>query len=125
MEFKSGSGATRSRFFVAGGTRVTATQFHWDEVAPYGDAKADRRLIPGQAGDFKRVVVKAGHVAARHMHAFEQFFMVAQGTGVFTWAGGEILLHPGVVIHLEPETWHEARFDTDAVIYEVNFREVG
>jgi len=35
------------------------------------------------------------------------------------------LLRLGTAIHLEPETWHEARFDTDAVIYEVNFREVG
>ena len=102
---------------------MNATQFHWDEVAPYGDAKADRRLIPGQAGDFKRVAVKAGHVAARHAHEFEQFFMVAEGEGVLTWAGGEILLRPGVEIHLEPETWHEARFDADTVIYEVNFRE--
>jgi len=31
---------------------MNATQFHWDEMAPYGDAKADRRLIPGQAARF-------------------------------------------------------------------------
>jgi len=102
---------------------MNAARFHWDEVTPYGDAKADRRLIPGRAGDFKRVAVKAGHVAARHSHAFEQFFMVAEGGGVFTWLGGEIVLKPGVLIHLEPEVWHEARFDADTVIYEVNFRE--
>jgi len=97
-------------------------QFHWDEVAPYGDAKADRRLIPGQAGDFKRVAVRAGYVAARHSHEFEQFFMVAEGEGVLLWEGGEILLRPGIVVHFDPGAWHEARFDTDAVVYEVNFR---
>jgi quercetin dioxygenase-like cupin family protein len=98
------------------------THFHWDGIAPYGDAKADRRLIPGQAGDFKRVLVKAGTVAARHAHAFEQFFMVAAGQGVLHCEAGEIELRPGVVIHFPPDAWHEAAFTTDAVIYEVNFR---
>jgi quercetin dioxygenase-like cupin family protein len=97
-------------------------RFHWDEVAPYGDAKADRRLIAGQAGDFKRVLVQAGYFAARHEHAFEQFFMVAEGAGVLWTADGEFLLRPGVVIHFAPGVWHEARFDMDTVVYEVNFR---
>jgi quercetin dioxygenase-like cupin family protein len=96
---------------------------HWDEVAPYGDAKADRRLIAGRGGDVKRVAVKAGHVAARHSHAFEQFVLVESGTGVVTWEGGEMALRPGIVIHFEPNAWHEARFETDAVLLEVNFRE--
>ena len=93
------------------------------EVAPYGDAKADRRLITGAAGDLKRVCVRAGFVAMRHEHAFEQFMMVAEGTGVLVCPQGDILLRPGVVIHFEPGVWHEVRFDTDAVVYEVNFRE--
>ncbi len=100
-----------------------ATRLHWDEVEPYGDAKVDRRLIAGRAGDFKRVQVKAGYFAARHEHAFEQFFMVAQGEGVLWTADGEVVLRPGVVIHFDPRAWHEARFDTDTVLYEVNFRE--
>lgn len=105
---------------------ANATLFHWDEVAPYGDAKADRRLIAGSGGDFKRVCVKAGYLAARHEHAFEQFFMVAEGTGVLLCAEGEFALRPGVVVHFAANVWHEARFDTDAVVYEVNFRpEVG
>ena len=99
-----------------------AERFHWDEVAPYGDDKADRRLIAGQAGDFKRVQVRAGYFAARHSHAFEQFFMMAEGAGVLWTADGEVALRPGVVIHFAPGVWHEARFDTDSVVYEVNFR---
>lgn len=98
------------------------SRFHWDELVPYGDAKADRRLIEGQAGDFKRVQVQAGYFAARHEHAFEQFFMMAEGEGVLLCADGEVALRPGVVIHFAPGVWHEARFDTDSVIYEVNFR---
>jgi len=98
-------------------------QFHWDGVAPYGDDKADRRLIAGRAGDFKRVQVQAGYLASRHEHAFEQFFMVAEGEGVLVCVEGEVALRPGVVIHFDPGAWHEARFDTDSVIYEVNFRE--
>ena len=101
---------------------ANARRFHWDEVPPFGDAKADRRLIAGQAGDFKRVQVKAGYVAARHEHAFEQFFMVVEGEGALICADGEFLLRPGVVIHFDPGAWHEARFDADTVIYEMNFR---
>lgn len=100
-----------------------AEVFRWDEVVPYGDAKLDRRMIAGTAGDLKRVLVAAGTFAARHEHGFEQFFMVVRGTGVLTWEGGEVLLEPGVVVHFAPGIWHEARFDTDTVLYEVNFRE--
>jgi quercetin dioxygenase-like cupin family protein len=98
------------------------THFHWDEIAPYGDEKADRRVIEGRAGDLKRVAVKAGTVAARHEHDFEQFFVVTQGTGTLTTAAGEIPLRPGVVIHFEPNVWHSAVFETDTVLLEVNFK---
>jgi quercetin dioxygenase-like cupin family protein len=99
--------------------------FHWDEVAPYGDAKADRRLIPGGAGDLKRVLVAAGTVADRHEHDFEQFFVVVEGTGVLTTATGETALRPGVVVHFAPNEWHSAVFERETVLFEVNFRKVG
>jgi quercetin dioxygenase-like cupin family protein len=73
----------------------------------------------------KRVVVKAGTVADRHAHDFEQFFMVLEGTGVLTCAEGEIALKPGVVIHFEPDAWHSAVFKTETVLVEVNFAKVG
>jgi quercetin dioxygenase-like cupin family protein len=98
------------------------THYSWDEVALGGDDKADRRLIAGKAGDLKRVAVKAGTVAGRHAHDFEQFFMVLEGTGVLTCAEGEVALRPGVVVHFEPEAWHSAVFESDTVLVEVNFR---
>ncbi len=104
---------------------MATTQFYWDEIAPYGDDKADRRLIAGRGGDLKRVLVKAGTVAARHAHDFEQFFLVIDGTGVLTCAEGEILLRPGVVIHFEPDAWHRAVFETDTMLVEVNFAAPG
>jgi quercetin dioxygenase-like cupin family protein len=100
-----------------GGTSV----FALDEVTAIGDAKADRRVIAGKAGDLKRVAVRAGTVADRHAHDFEQFFMVLEGTGVLTCAEGKIDLKPGVVIHFEPDAWHSAVFETDTVLLEVNF----
>lgn len=101
---------------------MTETSFcTWDEVAPYGDAKADRRVVKGRAGDLKRVLVKAGTVAERHAHDFEQFFMVQEGTGALTCAAGVIALKPGVVIHFEPDAWHSAVFESDTVLIEVNF----
>jgi len=98
------------------------TYFLWDEVPRVGDATADKRVISGAAGDLKRVAIKAGTVAARHSHDFEQFFMVLQGTGVLTCADGEIALKPGVVVHFAPDAWHSAVFETDTVLVEVNFR---
>lgn len=101
---------------------MTRTQVcSWDDVPAYGDAKADRRVVSGRGGDLKRVMVRAGTVADRHEHAFEQFFMVQAGTGVLTTAEGEIALKPGVVIHFEPYAWHSAVFETDATLIEVNF----
>jgi len=99
--------------------------FAWDEVPAVGDAKADRRVITGKAGDLKRVAIPAGTVADRHAHDFEQFFMVLEGTGVLTCAEGQIALQPGVVIHFEPQAWHSAVFETATVLVEVNFRKVG
>ncbi len=98
------------------------THFSWDEVLPYGDEKADRRLIAGAGGDLKRVSVAAGTVAARHEHDFEQFFMVQEGTGELTCAEGTIALQPGVVVHFQPNAWHSAVFFSDTVLLEVNFR---
>jgi quercetin dioxygenase-like cupin family protein len=93
----------------------------WDKVAPQGDDGADRRVITGHAGNLKRVAVKAGTVAGRHSHDFEQFFMVLEGTGTLTCADGDITLHPGLVIHFDVDTWHSAVFETDTVLVEVNF----
>ncbi len=96
--------------------------FHWDQVTPHGDDKADRRVIPGGGGDVKRVRVSAGTVADRHEHDFEQFFLVTEGTGVLTCALGEIPLRPGVVVHFAPNEWHSAVFETATELVEVNFR---
>ncbi len=97
------------------------SRFHWDMVPPKGDSKADRREIPGRAGNLKRVAVAAGTIAERHSHDFEQFFLVQAGTGVLTCSQGEIQLYPGVVIHFEPNVWHSALFETYTVLIEVNF----
>jgi len=99
--------------------------FSWDDVARSGDDTADRRVINGRAGDLKRVAVKAGTVAGRHSHDFEQFFMVLEGTGLLTCAGEDIALRPGVVVHFAPHAWHSATFETDTVLVEVNFRKAG
>jgi quercetin dioxygenase-like cupin family protein len=32
-------------------------------------------------------------------------------------------LTPGVVVHFAPEAWHEAVFEEETVLVEVNFRE--
>ncbi|OYV50097.1 MAG: hypothetical protein B7Z77_06505 [Acidocella sp. 20-58-15] len=110
--------------FFMGEMLMQTHVFAWDEVEPYGDAKADRRVIAGNAGDLKRVCVQAGYAVAKHSHEFEQFFMVLEGTGVLTTAEGDVALKPGVVVHFAPEAWHSAVFHTDTVLVEVNFAKV-
>lgn len=97
------------------------SHFHWETLTKFGDEKADRRVISGQGGDLKRVSVKAGTIAERHSHDFEQFFMVLEGKGVLHCELGDVRLYPGVVVHFEPEAWHSAEFETDTVLVEVNF----
>ncbi len=99
--------------------------YSWSDIASFGDAKADRRVIAGQGGELKRVAVKAGTVADRHEHDFEQFFMVLEGGGLLQSAAGETRLAPGVVVHFAPHAWHSARFDADTVLIEVNFSAPG
>jgi quercetin dioxygenase-like cupin family protein len=101
---------------------TNAIRLHWDDVPTHGDAKTDRRLIPGKAGDLKRVIVPAGTVAERHEHDFEQFFYVQSGTGMLHTAAGDWPLAPGTVVHFEPHAWHSAVFDTETVLIEVNFK---
>lgn len=94
--------------------------YRWSEIAPHGDAKADRRLIKGAGADLKRIVVPAGTTAKRHSHPFEQFFYVERGAGRLHCEAGEIALEAGVVIHFARDAWHSATFDAETVLIEVN-----
>jgi quercetin dioxygenase-like cupin family protein len=102
---------------------MSASAFHWSEIAPHGDDKTDRRLIAGTGADLKRVIVPAGTTASRHSHPFEQFFYVERGSGLLQCAAGEIALRAGTVIHFEPHAWHSAVFDSETVLIEVNLAE--
>ncbi len=99
---------------------MSASVYHWSEIAPHGDDKTDRRLIAGKGADLKRVVVPAGTEASRHAHPFEQFFYVESGSGRLRCEAGEIPLRAGTVIHFEPDAWHSATFDVETVLIEVN-----
>jgi quercetin dioxygenase-like cupin family protein len=96
--------------------------FRWSEQATAVDAGVARSLIPGLGADIKRIVIPAGTQAGRHSHAFEQFVIVESGRAKLTTASGECLLEPGVVIRFPPDTWHQAVFETDTVLLEVNLR---
>ncbi len=82
------------------------------------DARAE---LPGAGGLLKQVAVKAGHVATRHHHDFEQFLYVVSGGGLLQCEQGAIPLEPGTALRLEPGAWHSAEFKADTVLIEVNF----
>lgn len=85
-----------------------------------GDAAVRRAVIAGSGAHLKRVEIVAGTTASRHDHPFEQFVVVESGSGSLTTQDGTIRLEPGLVIHFPPGTWHEAVFETDTVLLEVN-----
>lgn len=80
----------------------------------------DRPEIPGAHATMRHVTVKAGHVAGRHHHDFEQFLCVVSGSATLQCEQGTIPLEPGTGLHLQPGAWHSAEFETETVLLEVN-----
>ena len=68
----------------------------------------------------RHVNIKAGHVATRHHHDFEQFLYVVSGHGRLECEQGAIPLEPGTALRLEPGAWHSAEFMADTVLVEMN-----
>jgi quercetin dioxygenase-like cupin family protein len=93
-----------------------------DNLAWPTDAAVAAKLpeLPGTGATLRQVRAPAGHVAARHSHRFEQFLYVVAGGGTLERETGTVTLAPGVVIHLAPDDWHSAVFETDTFLLEVN-----
>ena len=81
---------------------------------------AEPFALPGAGAVVKTVHVKAGHIAQRHQHDFEQFLYVVSGSARLECEAGTIPLQPGVALHLDPGAWHSAEFVADTVLLEVN-----
>lgn len=79
-----------------------------------------RAELPGAGGTMRQVAVKAGHVATRHHHDFEQFLFVVSGHARLECEAGAIVLEPGTALRLEPGAWHSAEFTADTVLLEMN-----
>jgi quercetin dioxygenase-like cupin family protein len=98
--------------------------YTWDDVQPEKGEGVSRRLIPGDGASLKMVSIKAGTVAGRHSHPYEQFVHVIEGSGQLECETGTIPLKQGTVIHFAPDAWHSAVFEIDTVLVEVNLRPV-
>lgn len=90
---------------------ITATQWLPEAATP---------SLEGACATMRPVSIKAGRVAARHHHDFEQFLFVASGGGTLQCEAGSIRLQPGTALHLPPGAWHSAVFDTDTLLIELN-----
>lgn len=73
--------------------RITAATW-----SPFGPPRSE---LPGAGATLRHVVVKAGHVATRHQHAFEQFLFVVSGHARLECEEGSIPLVPGTALHLQ------------------------
>ena len=89
-------------------------------AARWSGAGPSRSELPGAGGVMRHVVVKAGHVATRHHHDFEQFLYVASGHGRLECEQGAIPLEPGTALRLEAGAWHSAEFMADTILIEMN-----
>jgi len=96
--------------------------FRWSEIAGQQDGGVKRSVIAGKGAEIKRIEIAAGTRAARHSHAHEQFLLVESGRAQLTTAEGTRTLEPGVVVRFAPDAWHEALFEQDTVLLEVNLR---
>ena len=82
-------------------------------------------VLGGTGATLRQVYIKAGHVAERHSHDYEQFLRVISGAGRLMCAAGTLPLHAGVAVHLPPGAWHSAEFTADTVLMEVNVSQAG
>lgn len=76
--------------------------------------------LGGTGGTMRQVAIKAGHIATRHHHDFEQFLFVVSGHGRLECEAGAIPLEPGTALRLESGAWHSAEFMADTVLLEFN-----
>jgi quercetin dioxygenase-like cupin family protein len=98
---------------------ANAVIYNWDDIQPENGNGVSRRLIPGDGASLKMMSIQAGTTAGRHSHAHEQFVHVMEGSGYLECEIGTIPFKPGTVIHLAPDVWHSAVFQTDTVLVEV------
>lgn len=102
---------------------MTQHYLTWDEipedVAPNGIAK---RVLDGAGASLVTVRVPAGFEGGRHSHPHEQFVQVLSGSGRLVTEQGEYAFGPGSLFHFPADAWHMARFDTETLLVEMNFR---
>lgn len=102
---------------------MTAEIFTWaDQAADQDSGGVRRSLIPGQGADLTRIEIPAGTRGARHSHAFEQFNLVEKGRLQLTTEEGTRLVVAGQVFRFAPDSWHQALFEEDTVLLEINLR---
>lgn len=89
-------------------------------TAAYWPPSSPTSGLTGIGAVMRPVLVKAGHVAARHHHEFEQFLFVSSGGGQLECEAGSIPLRPGTALHLPAGAWHAAVFDSNTVLIELN-----
>ncbi len=96
---------------------------HWDEMAvePRGPT-VTKRHVDGLGAGLVRLDIKAGTVAARHSHAFEQFVQVINGRGTLETEDGRHPFSAGSLFHFAAGAWHAAEFDEDTVLVETNLK---
>ncbi len=94
---------------------------HWDEAErETSRGPVSKQTIEGEGMILVRVAIKAGTVAERHSHRFEQFVQVIEGAGQLTTAEGTKAFGAGSVFHFLPDVWHAARFEADTILVESN-----
>ncbi len=89
-------------------------------AARWSSAGPPRSELPGAGGVMRHINVKAGHIATRHHHDFEQFLYVVSGHARLECEQGTIPLEPGTALRLEAGAWHSAEFMSDTILVEVN-----
>lgn len=99
---------------------MSGTEIHLIDLLPFAGSARAVQAVAGEGASLKRVEIKAGTSGQRHSHPHEQFVIVLSGKGRLDCAAGELSLVSGTVLHFAPGAWHQAAFESDTVLLEVN-----
>ena len=88
---------------------MTARLHRWDEIALEKVTEmVSQKIVAGDREMVAQIYLKRGALIPMHRHGSEQMTYVLQGALRFLVGGEEIIVREGEVLHIPPQTPHQA-----------------
>jgi len=87
----------------------TVRLHRWDEIALEKVTEMfSRKIVSGDREMLAQIYLKRGCIVPMHAHESEQMTYILQGALKFLFAGEEVTVREGEVLHIPPQTAHQA-----------------